>query len=303
MAPKTVIIIGGPTAVGKTAVAIEVARHFKTRIISADSRQCYREMNIGVARPSREELAAVPHYFIADHTIHEKVTAATFEQFALEKARQLFLNQDVIVLVGGTGLYIKAFCEGFDPIPEVPDIIRKEVRNEYQEKGLAWLQSEVKLLDPHFFSVGEIQNPQRLMRALEVVRATGNSVVHYRKGEKANRNFRVVKIGLEIPKERLHQNINTRVDQMMAQGLLEEVRQLVPFQHLNALQTVGYRELFHHLNVNSSLEMAVAAIKQNTRQYAKRQLTWFKKDPEYQWFSPQMRNELLQHLNNALNLY
>ncbi|MBD0378345.1 MAG: tRNA (adenosine(37)-N6)-dimethylallyltransferase MiaA [Flavisolibacter sp.] len=283
---KTVIIIAGPTAVGKTAVGIHVAQHFNTEIISADSRQCYKELKIGVARPSEEELAAVPHHFIATHSVHEKVTAATFEQYALQKAAELFEKKDVIVMVGGTGLYITAFTEGMDEIPDVPESVRNEIVENYFAYGLNWLQQEVLQYDPEFYAVGEIQNPQRLMRALEVYKATGKSILQFRTGRKADRPFSVIKIALEIPKEQLHRNINHRVGKMMEQGLLDEVQFLLPFQHLNALQTVGYKELFAYLHEEITLSQAVEEIKKNTQHYAKRQVTWFRKDKEYTWLPP-----------------
>lgn len=283
---KTVIIIAGPTAVGKTSVAIDVAKRLQTEIISADSRQCYKELSIGVARPSPSELAAVPHHFIASHSINEKITAATFENFALSKTDALFQTHSTVVLVGGTGLYIKAFCEGFDAVPDVPEDLHQRVIADYNEKGLDWLQEEIKKADPLFWNNGETQNPQRLMRALEVVRAAGQSILQYQKGEKKVRDFIVRKYALQLPKDALHQNINLRVDRMMEEGLLKEVRSLVPHQHLNALQTVGYTELFAHLRGELSLGQAVEAIKQSTRKYAKRQLTWFKKDEAFEWLSP-----------------
>ena len=291
---KTVIIVAGPTAVGKTAVAIELAKHFNTGIISADSRQCYKELNIGVARPSRKELEEVKHYFIASHSIREEVNAATFEKYAIEKAGGLFEMHDVIVMVGGTGLYIKAFCEGLDEIPAVKVEIRNEISSKYEEKGLTWLQDEIKIKDPEFFKVGEIQNPQRMMRALEVVESTGQSVLHFRKGKKVRRDFTIVKIGLELPKEQLHHNIHTRVDRMIDMGLVQEVKSLQPFYQLNALQTVGYSEIFDYLNGKLSLGEAVRNIKTNTRQYAKRQLTWFRKDKEVKWFEPTQADELIE---------
>lgn len=283
---KTVIIIAGPTAVGKTAVGVAVAKHFGAEIISADSRQCFKELNIGVARPSAEELSEVPHHFIASHSIHQKLTAATFEEYALAIAKELFKNHDHIVMVGGTGLYIKAFTEGMDQIPDVPDDIHYDVVNAYKQNGLEWLQHQIRILDPQFYAKGEIQNPQRMMRALEVVKATGQSILSFRTGEKKQRDFDVVKIALELPKEQLHHSINHRVDRMMQLGLVEEVRSLIPYQRLNALQTVGYRELFDYFNGETTLHDAVEAIKRNTRQYAKRQLTWFRKDKEYRWFLP-----------------
>lgn len=290
---KTVIILTGPTASGKTAVAIQLARHFNTEIISADSRQCYREMNIGVARPSPEELAAVPHHFIASHHIHDEVTAALFEEWALKKAKQLFEKRDVLIMVGGTGLYIKAFCEGLDAIPGIDPVIRQQVITGYEEKGLDWLREEIRKKDPLFAEKGETQNPQRMMRALEVVLSTGQPIFSYHKKNKAGRDFRIIKAGLELSREELHRNIHTRVDKMMEQGLPEEVKSLLPYRHLNALQTVGYSELFDYFDGTVSLEKAVEKIKTHTRQYAKRQLTWFRKDQEIRWFSPSAFSEML----------
>ena len=283
---KTVVIITGPTAVGKTAVAIDVAKHFQTEIISADSRQCFKEMNIGVARPSMEELQQLPHHFIASHSIQDEVTAATFEQYALKKTEELFQQHDVVVMTGGTGLYIKAFCEGLDEIPEVPPQIRSRIITKYELEGLGWLQKEIREKDPEFYKKGEIENPQRMMRALEVLEATGHSILHFRKGKKAGRDFAIIKAGLELPREELQQRINNRVDKMMADGLLDEVKKLLPYKHLNALQTVGYTELFEFLENKKKLTKAVEEIKIHTRQYAKRQMTWFKKDKEIEWVKP-----------------
>jgi tRNA dimethylallyltransferase len=283
---KRVVIIAGPTAVGKTSLAISLAQALNTEIISCDSRQCYKELKIGVARPSPEELAAVPHHFIASHSVHEKVTAITFEQYALKKAAELFTTHDTVVMVGGTGLYIRAFTDGLDEIPTVPAEQHEALINEYKEKGIEWLQEVVAAEDPQFYGAGEIHNPQRLMRALEVLRFTGQSILSFRKGEKAARDFEIFKIALDLPKEQLHHNINHRVMQMMKDGLLEEVKSLQPWQELNALQTVGYREIFNHLNGLSSLDAAIEKIGINTRQYAKRQLTWFRKDSDYHWVTP-----------------
>jgi tRNA dimethylallyltransferase len=290
---KKVIIIAGPTAVGKTGVAIEIAKQFQTEIISADSRQCYKELKIGVARPSDEELATVKHHFIASHSIHEKLTAASFEKYALEKAEEIFQKQDIVVMVGGTGLYIKAFCEGMDEIPNVADEIHKDVIASYKKNGLEWLQQEIKKSDPEFSQKGEMENPQRLMRALEVHRATSRSILDFRKGKKAERNFEIQKIALHLPKEQLHQQIHQRVDKMIEIGLIEEVRSLIPYQHLNALQTVGYKEIFDHFNGITTLNDAIEEIKKNTRHYAKRQMTWFRRDEEFEWKTPQEATERL----------
>lgn len=280
---KTVVIILGPTASGKTSAAIEMAGRYQTEIISADSRQCFRELNIGVARPSPEELKTIPHHFIATHSIHEAITAASFEQYALTKAAELFVKHDVIVMAGGTGLYIKAFCEGLDSIPAIPAAIRDIIIQSYNEKGLSWLQEQVKEKDHEFYEKGEIQNPQRMMRALEVVEFTGQSILSFRKGKKLNRGFSIIKVGIDLPKEELHKRIHYRTEQMIEHGLVEEVQRLLPYQHLNALQTVGYKEIFDYLNKKITLEKAIEDIKTNTRQYAKRQMTWFKKDPDILW--------------------
>ncbi len=284
--PHTVIIVAGPTAVGKTAFSIALARHFSTEIISADSRQCYREMKIGVARPADAELAEVPHHFIASHSVTEDLNAGYFERYALAKAAELFQHHPVVVMTGGTGLYIKAFCEGIDPMPEVPEKIRQAVIAEYETKGLIWLQQELKHRDPSFWAVAEQQNPQRLMRALEVLNATGKSILTFRTAKKTERNFRIVKAALELPKEQLHERIHQRVDAMMEEGLLDEVKSLLPHRSHNALQTVGYREIFDHLDGKIPLEEAIEQVKTNTRHYAKRQMTWFRKDAETQWYRP-----------------
>ena len=285
---KTCIVIAGPTAVGKTSVAIQLARHFNTSIISADSRQCYKELNIGVAKPSLQQLEAVPHHFISSHSIQETITAVDFEKYALSAAEKLFEINDVIIMVGGTGLYIKAFCEGLDEIPAVDEKIRNNIISQYEQKGIEWLRSEIEKEDFLFFAEGEIHNPQRLMRALEVVQSTGKSIVHFQKGNKSKRPFDIQKILLNVPREQLYQRINTRVDLMMKGGLMDEVKSLLPFKNLNALQTVGYRELFSCLAEEISLEEATENIKKNTRHYAKRQLTWFKKDAAFTECAPEL---------------
>lgn len=296
-----VIIIAGPTAVGKTALAIQLAQHFETAIISADSRQCYRELGIGVAKPSPEELAQVPHYFIDSHTISEEVNAVVFEQYALQAANEIFKQHQVAVMVGGTGLYIKAFCEGLDAIPEVPAAIREEVIRLYETNGLSWLQQELQEKDPLFWAQAEQQNPQRLMRALEVFYATGQSIETFRTAHKTVRPFTVIKIGLELERPLLYDRINSRVHGMMQAGLLEEAKALLPYRHLNALQTVGYKEFFDHFDGKCTLSEAITQLQQNTRHYAKRQLTWFKRDPNMQWFQPSQLSEILHHIKSAIS--
>ena len=285
---NTVIIIVGPTAVGKTAAAVRLAQqlHPQTKIISADSRQCYRELNIGVAKPSPSELSAVPHYFINSHSITEEVNAAVYEKLALQWADEIFATSNYAVMVGGTGLYIKAFAEGLDDIPPADESIRLHLQQNYETLGIGWLQQEILKYDPEYYSTGEILNPQRLMRALEVRLTTGQSILSFRSREARVRPFNIKKIGIEISKEELHQRIHDRVDRMMADGLLEEVRSLLPYRRHNALQTVGYRELFEYLDGTCTLETAVTNIKTNTRQYAKRQLTWFRRDRSTVWMVP-----------------
>lgn len=300
MQQQTCIVIVGPTAVGKTALAIRVAEQFGTAIISADSRQCFREMTIGVAKPSAAELAQVKHYFINSHSVQDDVNAAVFEQYALQSVKEIYAQQPVAVMTGGTGLYIKAFCEGLDDIPPVSPGIRERITEQYEQHGLSWLQQQVAAQDPAYYSTGEIHNPQRLIRALEVKQATGQSIRQYQQGKKGVRPFRIVKIGLELPREDLYRNINQRVDIMMQQGLLEEVRSLLPFRHLNALQTVGYNELFNYLDGNATLSEAIEAIKRNTRHYAKRQMTWFRKSIDVQWFSPHNDAAILDYCRAAM---
>ena len=283
---NTCIIIVGPTAVGKTALAIQVAQHFSTEIISADSRQCFKELNLGVAKPSATELQLVKHHFINSNSINDTLNAAIFEQYALGKAKEIFKQHDIAVMVGGTGLYIKTFADGIDEVPVINLSIREQIIADFEWEGLEWLQKEVATKDPLYFEKGETKNPQRLMRALEVKLSTGKSIIEFQTQQKRNRDFNIIRIGLEIPKEELHKKINSRVDAMMHNGLLKEVKSLVPYKDLNALQTVGYRELFGHLIGDLTLIDAVEAIKINTRQYAKRQLTWFKKDEEVNWCAP-----------------
>lgn len=277
MEKKTCIIVVGPTAVGKTDHAIELALQHNTAIISADSRQCYQELNIGVAKPDPLQLAQVPHYFINSHSIYQEVNAAGFEAYALQIATELFKTNDKIILCGGTGLYIRAFTDGLDEIPPVPAEIRANVIHDFETKGTNWLRGALEEKDPLYAREGEMQNPQRMMRALEVVLATGSSIKSFQRKEKIQRPFAIEYVLVEKPRDVLYDRINRRVDKMMADGLLEEARSLHPYKHLNALQTVGYQELFDHFEGKCSLEEAVEKIKQNSRHYAKRQMTWFRK--------------------------
>lgn len=280
---KTAYIIAGPTAVGKTAIAIALAKRLGTAIVSADSRQCYREMSVGTAKPTAAELAEVKHYFINTHSVTTALDAADYETLALGYLQEVFATHDAIVVCGGTGLYIKALCEGLDTMPAVNDEIVRDINNEYETRGLQWLQHAVMEEDPDFYKEGEIKNPARLLRALIFKRSVGESIVNYRTGEKKKRDFRIVKVGVELPRELLYERINKRVDEMMVNGLLEEVRNLYSLRHLKNLHTVGYSEMFEYIEGLYTLQEAIDKIKQNTRHYAKRQMTWFRKDKEIHW--------------------
>ena len=282
---KTVYIVVGPTAVGKTSFAIALAKALGTEIISADARQCYKEMNIGVARPSADELKAVPHHFIASHSVNENINASFYENWALGKLDNLFTRNEAVVMVGGTGLYIKAFCEGLDLIPAIDAEIRENIIAQYEKLGLRWLQKEVSVKDPQYWEKGEQKNPQRLMRALEVMLGTGSSITSFQNKKAVERPFKIVKIGIELPREELYERINARVLTMVEEGLEKEVKSLEAVAHLNALQTVGYSEWKDYFEGKISKEKVIENIQQNTRHYAKRQMTWFKRDPSITWFN------------------
>lgn len=278
-------------------MAIRVAEYFQTAIISADSRQCYRELNIGVARPSEAELATVPHYFIASHSVQDNLSAADFAQYASNQLKQLFQQHKVVVMAGGTGLYIKALCEGLDEIPPVPQSIRDAITKRFEQEGIGWMQDELAKRDPAFWAIAEQQNPRRLQRALEVLEATGQSIISFQKGGQATHDFNIVYIGIELPREVLYERINQRVDAMIQAGLLQEVQAVQLYANLPALQTVGYTELFDYLEGKWTFDLAVEKIKQHTRNYAKRQMTWFKKDEKYKWFSPDGVEAVLAYLS------
>jgi tRNA dimethylallyltransferase len=294
MSQKTVIIIAGPTASGKTELAMQIARYFQTAIISADSRQCFRELNIGVAKPSAAYLEEIKHVFINSHSIGDEVNAAVFESLAIQSCDEIFSTRDVIVMSGGTGLYIKAFCEGLDEIPVVDQRVREKIMSDYHAQGLNWLKESIQLSDPLFYSSGEMTNPQRMMRALEVVQCTGRSIISFRNRQKKQRPFRILEFGIRLPRKELYRRINDRVDKMMDLGLLDEVSSLLPFQHLNALQTVGYSELFSHLQGKTRLEDCITLIKQNTRHYAKRQITWMNKNKNLIWMEDDFMQTILR---------
>ncbi len=285
MNKKYLIVIGGPTASGKTRVAMDVARHFNTCILSADSRQFYREMNIGTAKPTAAELREAPHHFIDSLSIQDTYSVGDYERDAINLLQALFDQNQVVVLTGGSGLFIKAVCEGLDNFPEVPPEIMQQLEADFAAGGLAFLQKELQERDPAYYAEVDLQNPQRLLRALSVCRVSGQPFSSFRSQRKARRFFTPIYILLDWEREKLYERINLRVDYMMENGQLEEARTLFPLRHLNALQTVGYQELFDHFAGKTTLEEAVNMIKQNTRRYAKRQMTWFRRDDHWNHFS------------------
>jgi len=280
---KNLIVIAGPTASGKTATAIQLAKYYDTVIVSADSRQFYREMSIGTAKPTTEELAAVKHYFINSHSITESFTVGDFERECLALLSELFKHNDKVILVGGSGLYIKAVCDGFDALPIANAAIRSRLNSELTAHGITALQEKLKVADPIYYNLVDLNNPHRVIRALEVFESTGKPFSSFHHASKANRPFKIIKLGLNWPREILYDHINRRVDGMIQQGLADEVKSLLPYRHLNALNTVGYTELFDYFDGKIDLETAIKLIKQNTRQFAKRQLTWFGKDKDIAW--------------------
>jgi len=282
---KQLIVVLGPTAVGKTAYAIELAKSLQTEIISADSRQIFKELNIGAARPSAEELAQVPHHFIASASIHEAYSAGRFEREALTKLAELFENHNTVVCCGGSMMYIDALVNGFDDLPTDGDV-RDELSQRYKAEGIEVLQRELMRLDPEYYNQVDLQNPHRLIRALEVCVVSKSPFSELRRNAVKSRDFEVQKIGLDMERDKLYERINARVIRMMEDGLLEEARALWPNKHLQALNTVGYKELFDYFDGTCSLEEAVQKIQQHTRNFAKRQLTWWRRDGDIQWRRP-----------------
>ena len=283
---RLLVVIAGPTAVGKTALGIALAGHYNTDIISADSRQFFREMRIGTAAPSEQELSLVPHHFVHHLSILDPYNVSRFESDALALLGKLFTAHQVVCMVGGSGLYINAVCHGIDLLPDPDPEIRRELKETLADAGIAALQDELALLDPGYAAQVDHMNPARIIRALEICRATGVPYSKLRTNRPKQRAFRILKVGLELPRELLYQRINKRVDEMFTAGLFEEALALYPYRHLNALNTVGYKELFDHFEGLTTLEHAIDKIKIHSRRYAKRQLTWFKKDTGYKWFQP-----------------
>ena len=304
MEPKSLITVVGPTAIGKTSLAIGLARHFNTQIISSDSRQFYKEMYIGTAVPNPSELEAVKHHFIQHISIHDPYTVGDFEIQAIKRLKELFLSNAVVVMAGGSGLYNKAVIEGLDDFPKVDPQIRLELNKQLETVGIAALQTQLQALDSVSYTNIDLQNPHRVIRALEICIGTGKPFSSYLNQNQQQRSFQTIKIGLTAERSVIYDRINQRVDIMIENGLLEEAKSLYPYRHLNALQTVGYKELFEFIQGKVSLEFAVAEIKKNTRRFAKRQLTWLNKEADIHWFDFQTpHQEIAKKVTEILNLH
>jgi tRNA dimethylallyltransferase len=296
---KYLVVVAGPTAIGKTAVAIKIAQHFSTEILSADSRQFYKELNIGVARPSIAELAAIKHHFIGHISINDTYTAGDFEKAALNKLEQLFQKHDIVVLAGGSGLFINALLNGLDNLPR-DEKIRETLNTRQANEGIEALAKQLKTLDIDEYNSISLSNPRRIIRSLEICLASGEKASTFKKQNTLPRNFSSIKIALNTDRQLLYTKINNRVDIMLKNGLIDEVQQLLPYRHLNALQTVGYKELFEYFEGELDLEKAIELIKQHTRNYAKRQLTWFRKDDSYKWFEPQQLQDIVSYCKTLI---
>lgn len=283
---KRLVVIVGPTGSGKTDLSIRIARHYGVPILSTDSRQVYRGLPIGTAQPVQEQLEAVEHHFIASHDVTQNLSCGEYEVQALARLEKLFAEHDLVVAVGGSGLYVRALCEGMDDLPKADEALRHELSERLQLEGVESLAAQLKVLDPEYYEEVDRSNPARVVRALEVCLQTGRPYSAQRTGTRRSRPFEILKIGVDLPREVLYERIDRRVDQMLADGLEAEARRMYPFRQLNALQTVGYREFFDFFDGAISRDQAVELIKRNSRRYAKRQLTWFRRDPQIRWFAP-----------------
>jgi tRNA dimethylallyltransferase len=293
---KFLLTIAGATAVGKTQVALEVAKYFNTEIINADSRQIYREMKIGTAVPSSLQLEAVPHHFIGSRSIQEYYNASMFEQDAITLLSRLFIQHNLVIMAGGSGMYMDAVCAGIDDFPTVNALVREKLRSDFQQKGMDWLRSQIKESDPDYYMQVDVNNPKRLLKALEIITMTGRPYSSFLTRKRKERAFIVIPVGLNVERTVLYRNINLRVDSMIAAELVNEVRALLPFRHFNALNTVGYKEIFDYIDGKTSLEEAIDLIKRHSRHYARRQITWFKKNSDIRWFAPEERNGIIQYV-------
>lgn len=297
---KTLIVVVGPTAIGKTTMAIDLAQHFQTEILSADSRQFFKEMEIGTAKPSAAELASAPHHFINSHSVDTLFSTGDFENQALELLETLFQKHDTVIMVGGSGLYIDALCNGLDKLPDIDLKVREGLNDRFAHEGISFVQDLLKEYDPEYFEKVDQSNPQRMIRGVEFFLSTGQKLSSFLTSTKKQRPFNIIKIGLNTDRPVLYERINNRVEQMLHHGLVEEVKSLQSFRAYNALNTVGYSEIFDYLDGNASLQEAVDKIKQNTRRFAKRQLTWFRKDGTTAWFEPNQTAEVIQYLEEKI---
>lgn len=293
---KTLIVITGPTAVGKTRLCIDIAKHFGIPIINADSRQIYKELKIGTASPTEEEMREVQHYFVRTLSLEDYYSASLYEQQVLTLLETLFKKQDYVLMSGGSMMYIDSVCNGIDDIPTIDDKTRQTMKRRLQKEGLESLCEELRRLDPEYYEIVDRQNPKRVVHALEICTMTGKTYTSFRKREKKSRPFRIIKIGLNRDRAELYDRINARVDEMMALGFLKEAEGLFPQRNLNALNTVGYKELFEYFEGRWSLEEAVERIKGNTRRYARKQLTWYKKDDQIRWFHPDQKEDIINYI-------
>jgi tRNA dimethylallyltransferase len=293
---KYLIVVAGPTAVGKTELSVKLSKQFETEIISADARQFFRELNIGTAKPSLEERGGVSHYLIDSHSILESYNAGDFERDALQTLERLYTHKNVVIVTGGSGLYIKALCEGMDEMPQIDEHIRENLNEVFKKEGLSALLSQLDKLDPEYASTVDQANPQRIIRALEVCLASGKPYSSFRKKSKVIRPFQIIKIGLQRNREELYSRIDARMDAMLAAGLVAEVKGLQEYRMQNALQTVGYTEVFGFLDGQYNEAEMIRLLKRNSRRYAKRQITWFSKDPQISWFHPDDYNQIIAYI-------
>lgn len=297
---KTLIVIVGPTGSGKTDLSLDVAQHFHAPIISTDSRQFYRGIPIGTAQPTAEEQQRAEHHFIASHKLDDEINCGIYEEMALERLEELFKTNDVVVAVGGSGLYIKALCEGMDNLPDADPELRKRLAERLEKEGLESLTEELLQLDPTYYNEIDRQNPARVMRALEVCLTTGKPYSSLRTGMKHKRPFNIIKLGVDMDREILYTRIDKRVDKMVELGLEEEARKVYPLRHLNSLQTVGYREFFDYFDGLTTRNEAIELIKRNSRRYAKRQMTWFRRDEQIEWVNPANKEAIMEYINSKI---
>lgn len=297
----TLLVLIGPTGVGKTELSLSIAEAYHTIILSADSRQLYADLKIGTAAPTPDQLARVPHYFIGTLRLTDYYSAAQYEAEALQTLKEVFARHPVAVLTGGSMMYVDAVCKGIDDIPTVDAETRQLMLERYEQEGLEQLCAELKLLDPEYYQIVDLKNPKRVIHALEICYMTGKTYTSFRTRTSKQRPFHILKIGLKREREELYARINQRVDQMMEEGLLEEARRVYPYRHLNSLNTVGYKELFKYFDGEWDLPFAVEKIKQNSRIYSRKQMTWFKRDADITWFHPDQKNEILHFINQHLS--